>query len=57
MAAVPRLDALRDAAAPSEKVSRWFETGVVTEGGACVARVRKQLYLRLKAHAPGAFGA
>jgi len=42
------LDELRAAAAGGEKVLRWFETEVKTAGGAVVARVRKQLYVRLK---------
>jgi acyl-coenzyme A thioesterase PaaI-like protein len=40
--------ALREAAASGDKVLRWFDTEVVTASGALVARVRKQLYVRLK---------
>ncbi|HEV2539082.1 MAG TPA: DUF4442 domain-containing protein [Frateuria sp.] len=41
-------DELRAAAAGGEKVLRWFETEVATASGEVVARVRKQLYVRLK---------
>jgi acyl-coenzyme A thioesterase PaaI-like protein len=42
------LDELRAAAAGGDKVLRWFETPVRDAGGAVVATVRKQLYLRRK---------
>ncbi len=42
------VDELRVAAAGGEKVLRWFDVDVVTRGGEVVARVRKQLYVRLK---------
>ncbi|TAL74812.1 MAG: DUF4442 domain-containing protein [Rhodanobacter sp.] len=42
------LDELRAAAADGGKVLRWFDTEVVTAAGEVVARVRKQLYVRLK---------
>jgi len=42
------LEELRQAAANGDKVLRWFETDVVDSGGDVVARVRKQLYVRLK---------
>lgn len=42
------LEELRQAAASGDKVLRWFETDVVDSGGDVVARVRKQLYVRLK---------
>jgi len=42
------VDELRAAAAGGEKVLRWFETDVVTAGGEVIARVRKQIYVRLK---------
>ena len=45
------LDELRTAAANGEKVLRWFDTEVVTAAGEVVARVRKQLYVRLKPRA------
>jgi acyl-coenzyme A thioesterase PaaI-like protein len=45
------VDELRAAAASGEKVLRWFETEVTTAAGEVVARVRKQLYVRLKAKA------
>lgn len=45
------LDELRAAAAGGEKVLRWFEVEVRTAGGAVAARVRKQVYVRLKARA------
>jgi len=45
------VDELRAAAAGGDKVLRWFDTDVVTASGEVVARVRKQLYVRLKPHA------
>jgi hypothetical protein len=45
------VDELRAAAANGEKVLRWFETEVKTAGGEVVARVRKQIYVRLKPRA------
>jgi hypothetical protein len=42
------VDELRAAAAGGEKVLRWFETEVVTGDGEVIARVRKQIYVRLK---------
>jgi acyl-coenzyme A thioesterase PaaI-like protein len=42
------LDELRAATANGDKVLRWFETEIKTAGGEVVARVRKQLYVRLK---------
>jgi len=42
------VDELRAAAAHGEKVLRWFEVDVTTASGEVVARVRKQLYVRLK---------
>lgn len=42
------VDELRAAAASGDKVLRWFDTDVVTRSGDMVARVRKQLYVRLK---------
>ena len=42
------VDELRAAAAGGDKVLRWFETAVTTAAGEVVARVRKQLYVRLK---------
>ncbi len=45
----PRVvDELRAAAADGSKVLRWFETEVTTAEGEVIARVRKQLYVRLK---------
>ena len=46
--------ALRTAAADGAKVLRWFDTDVVDRHGEVVARVRKQLYVRLKPEARGA---
>ncbi|HET6906769.1 MAG TPA: DUF4442 domain-containing protein [Rhodanobacteraceae bacterium] len=43
--------ALRNEAASGEKVLRWFETDIRTSSGELVARVRKQLYVRLKPRA------
>ncbi len=42
------VDELRAAASSGDKVLRWFETPITTASGALVARVRKQLYVRLK---------
>jgi hypothetical protein len=42
------LDAMRAAAAGGEKSLHWFETPVLDAAGDTVARVRKQLYVRLK---------
>jgi hypothetical protein len=42
------VDELHAAAAGGEKVLRWFEVAVKTASGEVVARVRKQLYVRLK---------
>ncbi|NUO73660.1 MAG: DUF4442 domain-containing protein [Frateuria sp.] len=42
------VEELRTAAAGGDKVLRWFETEVATASGEVVARVRKQLYVRLK---------
>ena len=42
------LDELRAAAASGEKVLRWFENDITTASGEVVARVRKQIYVRLK---------
>ena len=44
---------VREAAASGEKVLRWFTADLTTRDGAVVARVRKQLYVRLKAHPAG----
>lgn len=48
---VAMADELRVAAAGGDKVLRWFETEVATASGEVVARVRKQLYVRLKPRA------
>lgn len=45
------VDELRAAAAGGDKVLRWFETDVTTADGKVIARVRKQLYVRLKPRA------
>jgi acyl-coenzyme A thioesterase PaaI-like protein len=42
------VDEMRTAAASGGKVLRWFETEVRTASGEVIARVRKQLYVRLK---------
>ena len=39
---------IKAAAAGGDKVLRWFDTDVVDDTGGVVARVRKQLYVRLK---------
>ena len=44
-------DELRAEAASGSKVLRWFETDITTLSGEVVARVRKQLYVRLKPRA------
>jgi acyl-coenzyme A thioesterase PaaI-like protein len=49
------VDELRAAAADGSKVLRWFEVEVKTADGTVVARVRKQIYVRLKPNErPGA---
>jgi acyl-coenzyme A thioesterase PaaI-like protein len=45
------VDELRKEANAGGKVLRWFEVDVTTAQGDVVARVRKQLYVRLKPHA------
>jgi hypothetical protein len=45
------LGELREAAASGDKVLRWFENDITTASGEVVARVRKQLYVRLKPRA------
>jgi acyl-coenzyme A thioesterase PaaI-like protein len=45
------LDELRDAAAGGSKVLRWMDCPVLDASGEVVARVRKQLYVRLKPRA------
>ncbi len=42
------IDALREAAAPGDKVLHWFEVEVRTASGQVAARVRKQVYVRRK---------
>ncbi|MGA0586234.1 DUF4442 domain-containing protein [Dyella sp. KRB-257] len=42
------VDQLRTAAAGGDKVLRWFETDITTFDGEVIARVRKQLYVRLR---------
>ena len=42
------VDQLRAEAADGRKVLHWFETDVVTASGEVIARVRKQVYVRLK---------
>ncbi len=39
---------LRRDAADGEKVLRWFDVDITTRSGEVVAKVRKQLYVRLK---------
>lgn len=45
------VDELHAAAAGGDKVLRWFDTDVVTASGQVIARVRKQIYVRLKPRA------
>ena len=42
------IDEIRVAAAGGQRILRWFETEVRTASNQTVARVRKQLYIRLK---------
>jgi len=42
------LNELRGAAAGNEKVLRWFDIAVIDSQGDLVAKVRKQVYVRLK---------
>jgi acyl-coenzyme A thioesterase PaaI-like protein len=46
------LDEIRAAAADGSKQLRWFETDIVDDAGETVARVRKQVYVRLKRREP-----
>lgn len=48
------LRTLRDATAGGEKALRWFSNDIVDASGEVVARVRKQVYIRLKPKARGA---
>lgn len=41
------IDEIKQAAAGGEKVLRWFDTDVIDADGEVIARVRKQLYVRL----------
>lgn len=45
------LDEVRAAAAGGEKYLRWFENDILDAQGEIVARVRKQVYIRLKPEA------
>lgn len=45
---------LRHEAASGDKVLHWFDTEVATGSGETIARVRKQLYVRLKPRARSA---
>jgi len=45
------LDEIRDATASGEKYLHWFENEVLDAQGDVVARVRKQVYVRLKPEA------
>lgn len=45
---------LRQAAAGGDKVLHWFDTDITTSSGKLVARIRKQVYVRLKREARGA---
>ena len=42
------VDEIRTAAADGQKHLRWFDTDVKTADGELIARVRKQIYVRLK---------
>ncbi|MBB3227358.1 acyl-coenzyme A thioesterase PaaI-like protein [Luteibacter sp. Sphag1AF] len=42
------VDELRTAASGGEKVLHWFDVDVTTRSGEVIARVRKQIYVRLK---------
>jgi len=42
------LEELRHAAADNQKVLRWFDIPVIDSKGELVAKVRKQIYVRLK---------
>jgi hypothetical protein len=45
------LDQLRAATASGEKYLHWFSNDIVDANGEVIARVRKQVYLRLKPEA------
>ena len=42
------IEEIKAAAAGGDKVLRWFDTDVIDAEGEVVAKVRKQLYIRLK---------
>ena len=44
------IDEIRAQAADGNKVLRWLDVDITTRSGELVARVRKQLYIRLKPH-------
>lgn len=50
----PMLDEIRLAAADGSKQLRWFNNDVTDQSGEVVARVRKQVYIRLKPQARAA---
>ena len=50
------VDDLRARAAGGDKVLQWFATDVLDAAGEVVARVRKQIYIRLKPEARTATG-
>ena len=50
------LDELRAAAADGSKVLRWFDCEIKAADGSLVARVRKQLHVRLKQRRSGTSG-
>jgi len=47
----PMLEEIRTAAADGSKQLRWFDNDVTDQNGEVVARVRKQVYIRLKPQA------
>ncbi|NII10077.1 DUF4442 domain-containing protein [Oleiagrimonas sp. C23AA] len=49
----PTVEQIRQQAAGGDKVLHWFEQELTLADGTVVARVRKQLYIRLKPEARG----
>lgn len=44
------IDTIRTAAADGQKYLHWFNVDITTADGTVIARVRKQLYIRLRPH-------
>lgn len=44
------IETIRQATADGQKYLHWFDVDITTADGAVIARVRKQLYIRLRPH-------